>query len=138
MMAILYKKTKPKSKYARQRLKNNLKRTQKKNGVPISSQCVVDYLRQHNFKKDYFHRLTGVSNDSCCYLFQSAKDIVYCNKSAVEKIIKGLYVDMVEEYQIDLEKLMPRLCLDCKLHKWNKEMQELLINKSKQIYERAK
>lgn len=124
-MAILYKQSE--AKFIKESVKNNVERTKNKRGVEISSQCLVDYLCQHHFKLENFKILTGVSNDTSNYLFKNAEDIVYCNKSVVEKIIIGLYVGMTAEYQIDIKKLMPRLWLDYKMHSnWRPEIKSLL------------
>ena len=130
-MAILYEQSE--AKHIKQSVKNNVKRTKNKRGVEISSQCLVDYMLQHHLKVENFKLLTGLSNDTNNYLFKNAEDIVFCNKTVVEKIIMGLYVGMTAEYQIDLKKLMPRLWLDCKMHRWDKKIQKLLIYKSKEI-----
>ena len=51
---------------------------------------------------------------------------IWLGKIIAKRIIKWI------KHRIDLKKLMPRLRLDCIMQRWDKEIQELLINESKQ------
>ena len=98
----------------------------------MSSQCLVDYINEYHLTQDNFFILTGLGQTTMDILFKTDQDVFYHSTCLVEKIIRSFYLDMPVEHRIDLKKLMPRLWLDCKMQRWDKEIQELLINESKQ------
>ena len=99
----------------------------------MSSQCLVDYIHQYNLTQDNFFILTGFGQTTMDTLFKTDQDIFYHSTCVVEKVIRSFYLGMPVEHRIDLKKLMPRLWLDCKMQRWDKEIQELLIYKSEEI-----